>query len=167
MKNALLFDFVVNKEEKTITLKKEFAANVALVWDAFTKKELLEQWWAPKPYKAKVKTLDLKEGGTWHYAMVGPGGEMHWSIVKYGKIVPGKMYTGLTAFTDAEGNVGKGAPQSNWEVTFTPKGDDAALVQIKVSYTDVAHLEAMIKMGFKEGITMTINYLAELLPTLK
>ena len=46
MKNDLLFDFTVDKTAKTVFITREFAADLSLVWDAFTKKEILDQWWA-------------------------------------------------------------------------------------------------------------------------
>ena len=58
MSKNLAFDFSVNKENKTITVKREFAASLPLVWDAYTKSEILDQWWAPKPWKAKTKTMN-------------------------------------------------------------------------------------------------------------
>ena len=48
MKNNLLFDFIVDKTTKTVIVNREFAAELPLVWDAFTKQEILDQWWAPK-----------------------------------------------------------------------------------------------------------------------
>ena len=42
-------DFIVDKEAQTVTITKEFAAGLDLVWDAYTRAELLDQWWAPKP----------------------------------------------------------------------------------------------------------------------
>ena len=49
MKNNLLFDFTVDKITKTVFINREFAAELPLVWDAFTKPEILDQWVAPKP----------------------------------------------------------------------------------------------------------------------
>jgi uncharacterized protein YndB with AHSA1/START domain len=49
MKDNLLFDFIVDKTTKTVIVSREFAAELPLVWDAYTKPELLDQWWAPKP----------------------------------------------------------------------------------------------------------------------
>jgi uncharacterized protein YndB with AHSA1/START domain len=162
----LAFDFSVDKENKTITVKREFDAEVALVWDAYTKSELLDQWWAPKPWKARTKTMDFREGGYWHYAMVGPEGEEHWALANYQKIQPKKSFTGLDAFADAEGNVNKQMPQSKWETSFTDKGQ-ITLVQIHISYDDLAQLETTIQMGFKEGLSMAMEGLDELLPSLK
>ena len=49
MKNHLLFEFIINKEDQTVHVNREFDANLSLVWDAWTKPEILDQWWAPKP----------------------------------------------------------------------------------------------------------------------
>jgi len=166
MKPNLAFDFSVNKENNTITVTREFAAEVALVWDAYTKSELLDQWWAPKPWKARTKTMDFRNGGHWLYAMVGPAGEEHWSIANYSDIQPQKKFTGLDAFTDAEGTVNKEMPQSKWEVSFSHKGENTT-VQFHIMYGDLAQLEATIKMGFKEGLGMAMENLDALLPSLK
>ena len=88
MKNNLLFDFRVDKDTKTVFVDKEFAADLSLVWDAFTKKELLDQWWAPKPYMCKTKQMDFREGGNRFYAMVSPEGNEHYAIQKYTSITP-------------------------------------------------------------------------------
>ena len=44
MKTTLLFDFTVDKATKTVFITREFAADLSLVWDAFTKQEILDQW---------------------------------------------------------------------------------------------------------------------------
>jgi uncharacterized protein YndB with AHSA1/START domain len=54
--NNLLFDFTVDLDAKTAFIKREFAAELPLVWDAFTKKEILDQWWAPKPWAFQDKS---------------------------------------------------------------------------------------------------------------
>ena len=41
MKNDLLFDFTIDKSTKTVFVNREFAAGLSLVWDAFTKQEIL------------------------------------------------------------------------------------------------------------------------------
>lgn len=49
MSPNLLFEFCVNKENNTITVKREFNAGLELIWKAWTTAELLDQWWGPKP----------------------------------------------------------------------------------------------------------------------
>lgn len=166
MSNTLAFDFSVNKENNTITVRREFAADRALVWDAYTKSEILDQWWAPKPWKARTKTMDFREGGVWHYAMIGPTGEEHWAVATYSTIHPQTSFAALDGFADAEGVINKDLPQSTWEVTFADKGD-VTLVENLITYGDLAQLDMTIQMGFKEGLTMAMEGLDELLLTLK
>ena len=75
MNNHLLFDFTVDKATKTVFITREFAAELSLVWDAFTRLEILDQWWAPKPLQSKTKIMDFKVGGRRFYAMVWPEGQ--------------------------------------------------------------------------------------------
>jgi uncharacterized protein YndB with AHSA1/START domain len=167
MKSNLDFDFRVNKEDNTILIIREFAAELPLVWDAYTKPEIIDQWWAPKPWKAKTKTMDFREGGFWHYAMVGPEGEEHWGYAKFGKINVNKKYTGTDCFCDADANVNAELPQSTWEVTFSSSSADVTLVEYAIRYDDLAQLEATIEMGFKEGMTMALDGLDVVLASFK
>ncbi len=59
MKSKLQFDFLVDKEIKTISVTKEFAASRNLVWSAWTEPDLLDQWWAPTPWKVSTKTMEI------------------------------------------------------------------------------------------------------------
>lgn len=166
MKNNSAFEFFVDREKKTITVKREFPAELALVWDAYTKSDILDQWWAPKPWKAKTKKMDFREGGRWIYAMVGPEGQEHWSVVDYTSIQPRNKFTGRDAFSDADGNINKELPRSTWEVTFTDKGK-ATLVECLISYDDLEQLDTIIKMGFKEGMEIAMQGLDDLLRSKK
>lgn len=165
MNSNLKFDFLVNKENNTLTVTREFAANRQLVWDAYTKSELLEQWFAPKPWKAKTKTMDFREGGYWLYAMCGPEGEEHWARMDYKKINPIESYTALDGFCDEEGNLNEQFPQANWDATFEDLNEHT-LVHTVVTYKSLNDLETIINMGMKEGLTMAMEGLDDLLLTL-
>src|SRR6187431_1737162 len=86
MTNNLLFDFTVDKAAKTVFITREFDADLSLVWDAFTKAEILDQWIAPRPFTAKTKFMDFKVGGRRFYAMVSPDGKEGWLLQKYTSI---------------------------------------------------------------------------------
>lgn len=79
----LFFDFTVDKAAKTVFITREFDADLSLVWDAFTKAEILDQWIAPKPFKSKTKYMDFTVGGKRFYAMVSPEGQERWAIQEY------------------------------------------------------------------------------------
>lgn len=161
----LQFDFLVDKEKNTITVKREFAAGRQLVWDCYTKSELLDQWFAPQPLTTKTRSMDFREGGHWLYAMVAPDGTEYWGRTDYITIHPIDYYTALDGFCDANGTLNPDLPRAEWEVTFTDL-DAHALVQTIVAYKSLADLETVIAMGMKEGLTSTLERLDSLLLTL-
>ncbi|NJL76808.1 MAG: hypothetical protein HC892_19110 [Saprospiraceae bacterium] len=77
----------IDFENFTFQAKREFDAPVSLVWRAYTEKALLDQWWAPKPWKTETKNIDFRPNGKWVYDMVGPDGERHGAIQIFKEIV--------------------------------------------------------------------------------
>ena len=163
MTNNLLFDFTVDKSKKTVFITREFDADLSLVWDAFTKAEILDQWVAPKPWTSKTKFMDFKVGGRRFYAMVSPEGQEHWAIQKYTSISPKTNFKLFNAFADKDGN--PELPGSDWDYTFSEQ-NGITKVRVSIYNESLERMEKQIEMGFKEGFTMTLNYLDELLKTL-
>lgn len=166
MSNNLLFDFIVDKEKNTLNIKREFAANRQLVWDCFTKSELLAQWFAPKPHKNKTKSMDFREGGHWHYAMVDPDGNEYWGYTNYVTISPIDEYTATDGFADEHGAINNDLPKAQWVVRFKDYGEHT-LVETHVTYHSPEDIEKVITMGMEVGMAMTYESLDELLPKLK
>ncbi|MBL7763469.1 MAG: SRPBCC domain-containing protein [Chitinophagaceae bacterium] len=163
MSNSLLFDFTVDMDAKTAYITREFDADLSLVWDAFTKKEILDQWWAPKPWSSKTKVMNFEVGGRRFYAMVSPEGQEHWSLQQYTSISPKTNFKFLNAFSDKDEN--PVLPGSDWNLNFEEQ-NAITTVSISIYNESRERMEKMIEMGFKEGFTMTLDYLSELLTTL-
>jgi uncharacterized protein YndB with AHSA1/START domain len=165
MTNDLLFDFTVDKAAKTVFITKEFAAPQSLVWDAFTKQEILDQWWAPKPLTSKTIKMDFKVGGRRFYAMVSQEGvEIGWQIFDYTSITPKSNFKFLSAFADKDEN--PHLPGSDWNLNFSEQ-NGITKVGITIYNESLERMEQQIEMGFKEGFTVTLNELTNLLETLK
>ena len=162
MKSNLKFDFTVDKENNTVNVTREFAANLELVWEAWTNPEILDQWWAPKPYQTRTKSMDFRAGGMWLYEMYNTESkdqqECHWCKNDYHKIVPQTMFTGLDAFCDENGVVNREMPRTLWTNTFLDQGEKTT-VNIVAKYDNLEDLEKIIQMGFKEGFTMAMENL--------
>ena len=163
MKTNLLFDFTVDKATKTAVITKEFAADLALVWAAFTTAELLDQWTAPKPWTAKTKFMDFTVGGRRFYAMVSPTGQEHWSIQRYTAISPYTNFKMFNAFADENEN--PQLPGSEWDYQFSEQNGITKVV-ITIYNESLARLEKMLEMGFVAGFKMTMGNLDELLAAL-
>lgn len=118
MKSILLFSFTVDKTNNTVIVNREFAAELSLVWDAFTKKEILDQWWAPKPWLSKTKRMDFKVGGRRFYAMVSPEGQEHWGIQDFTSISPTRNFKYFDAFADKDENIDFGITKRRMGLEF-------------------------------------------------
>lgn len=162
MTNNLLFDFTVDKSTKTVHIKKEFNAELSLVWDAFTKAALIDQWIAPKPMIAKTKYQDFSVGGKRFYAMVSPEGNERWALQQYTSITPQTNFKMYNVFADKDEN-----PElhgSEWDHNFSEENGNT-VVNITIYNESLERLE-MILEGFTIGMRMSLSNLEELLATL-
>ncbi len=164
MKAEVQFEFLVNKDKKTISIKRVFAGRRQRVWDCYTRSELLDRWFAPKPLTTKTRSMDFSEGGHWLYAMVEPGGQEHVGRMDYLTIRPIDGYTSLDGFCDETGALIPAFPRSTWNVSFSDL-ETHTLVETVVSYTSAEALEQVIQMGLEEGMVSTMERLDELLLT--
>src|SRR5256885_2317100 len=105
--------------------------------------------------------MDFREGGRWLYYMEGPNGEKQWCCVDYQTIVPNKMFSGIDAFCDEEGNKSGDLPGMQWKCEFS-KTDTGTKVTVEITFSSEADLEKIIEMGFKEGFTAAHGNLDEL-----
>jgi len=163
MTKDLFFDFTVNKETKTVTITREFDADQSLVWDAFTKPEILDQWWAPKPMMSRTKVMNFEPGGKRFYAMVSPEGEERWAVHKYLSITPKSHFKFFNAFADKDENLQ--LPGSEWDLHFSEK-NGTTTVLISIYNESLERMEGLME-GFRQGMTMTLTQLGSLSTGLK
>lgn|SRR5690606_18028767 len=158
MKKSILFNFTVDKQNKKIKVERSFNAPLDLVWKAWTESEVLDQWWAPKPWRAETKSMDFKEGGQWHYAMIGPDGEKQWCLHDFKSVESKKSFSGLDAFCDKHANINNTKPRAFWNNVFNDHSN-STIVNIEISFDEPEDLETIIAMGFKEGFAMGLENL--------
>lgn len=158
----LLFDFTVDRATNTIYVTREFAADLDLVWDAFTKAEILDQWTAPKPWQARTKEMDFREGGRWLYAMITPE-KTHWSLVEFTEIKPKSSFSSRNSFCDENGS------SINDAFSLTKNsfkaGTETTTVHIEKKFDKLSTLEMMASGGYKEGLAAGLSNLDEYLRT--
>ncbi len=147
---------------KKLFIVREFDAPLDQVWKAWTESNLLDNWWAPKPWKARTKTMNFTEGGFWLYCMEGPNGEKQWSRADYKTIVPNKSYTAVDCFCDENGNMSNDFPQMSWKNEFS-EANGVTKVSIEITFDSEESLNKVVEMGFKEGFTAAHRNLDELL----
>jgi uncharacterized protein YndB with AHSA1/START domain len=154
--------YTKDQENKKLKVTREFDGPLDKVWAAWTESEILDQWWAPRPWKAFTVSMDFKPGGKWLYYMQGPDNSRHYCRVDFKSITPGKQFVSEAAFCDENGNINKDMPIMYWKVDFNKSGDETK-VDVELSFNTIEEMNKIIEMGFKEGFAMGLNQLDELL----
>jgi uncharacterized protein YndB with AHSA1/START domain len=162
MSDTVAFDFAVDKAAKTVTITREFEADLSLVWDAFTKADLLDQWLPPHPMTAKTKYQNFEVGGKRLYAMVSPDGGERWALQEYTSITPKTHFAMHNAFVDPDGTPER--PGSEWNHAFTAQ-HGTTTVRISIYNESLARMESILE-GFTQGMKISLSNLENLLATL-
>ncbi|PWT76072.1 MAG: ATPase [Bacteroidetes bacterium] len=161
MNSAILFNFQVDKENKKIKVERSFNAQLPIIWQAWTDAKILDQWWGPKPWKAKTVNMDFREGGQWFYAMVGPDdAQSVWCLVDYKTIVHQKSFAADSSFANENKEINRSMAGSHWETEFISQAEET-LVKIYLTFDKLEDLEQYVQMGFKEGFTIGLEQLDE------
>jgi len=162
MNNDLLFDFTVDKAAKMVFITREFDAELSLVWDAFTKQEILDRWGAPAPMRCETKYMDFKIGGRRFFAMISPDGQERWSIQRYTSITPKTNFKLYNSFADKDEN--PELPGSEWDYSFSEQNGKTK-VSITIFNESFERMEKLLS-GFTQGFTIMLTNLETLLTTL-
>jgi uncharacterized protein YndB with AHSA1/START domain len=149
-------------EAKKIRVEREFDAPVEKVWLAWTDSSMLDQWWAPRPWRAETKSMDFRPGGFWFYCMRGPSNEAHWARVDYQTIVKLQYFEAMDSFCDENGNKTSALPSMNWRNDFQGLGDTTKVV-VNISFEKEADIRTILEMGFELGFTSAMDNLDALL----
>ena len=147
---------------KKLNITRNFNAPIEKVWKAWTNADTLDKWWAPKPWKATTKSMSFIVGGYWLYCMAGPNNEKAWCRVDFTAISAGQSFDATATFCDEDGNIDQNFPPMYWHNEFKATSSGSK-VEIALSFNNEADLEQIVKMGFKEGFSMGLGNLDELL----
>lgn len=166
MNTLLLFDFTVDKTTNSIFVTREFDAGLSLVWDAFTRPEILDQWGAPDPWIAQTISMDFTVGGRRFYKMVSPDGQEHFSVQDFTSITPKTNFQYISGFSDKDQQINPAFYGSKNNLDFS-EAHGVTTVSISIQYTSPEILEMMVEKGFKEGFTKTLYNLDKVLAMIK
>jgi uncharacterized protein YndB with AHSA1/START domain len=87
-----------------LVIRREFDAPRDLVWRAWTEADRLEKWWGPTGWSLEVRSLDLRPGGVFLYAMRADSNLMFGRFV-YREVKPPEHLTWVTSFSDEHGGM--------------------------------------------------------------
>ena len=148
---------VERTSEREFVVTRTFNAPARLVYDAWTKPELLKQWWAPKSMGIPLLSCeaDVRVGGTYRFVF---GHDASQTMAFFGRYIEVTPHARLV-WTNEEGDGGEAVTT----MTFEEKGGKTLLVLNELHPSKEAVDEAI---GFGEGLRETFEQLDELLVTL-
>lgn len=155
--------FDIDRNKHTITVTSKYKASLELVWAAWTQSAILDNWWAPHPWKVETKEMNFVQDGRWLYAMVSPEGEKMWSLIEYLEISPLQYFIGEDAFCDENGAKNYSQhPGSKWHTSFEQAQGETTVTNL-ISFQSTKAMDDILEMGFREGFQMGLGNLEECL----
>ncbi|GAA4052098.1 SRPBCC domain-containing protein [Nonomuraea soli] len=140
--------------DRSIVITRAFDAPRALVYDAWTKPDLLMRWYGADGWRLVECEIDLRPGGRWRYYSIGPGGEGMGSSGVYREVVPGERLVTTEVF-DEQSYPGEALNT----IEFT--GD--TLVTITLTYDSRAIRDIQLRYPMERGITQAFRRLDRVL----
>jgi uncharacterized protein YndB with AHSA1/START domain len=144
--------------DREVVLTRVFDAPRNLVWDAFTKAELLKRWFGPRGWSMVVCEVDLKVGGGFRFVLRGPDGRDMGMRGVYREITPPERSVHMESFDDFPG-------EAQVTTVLVELGGKTTLTATVLSPSKEVR-DAVIKSGMEHGAAETYDKLAELLAAL-
>jgi uncharacterized protein YndB with AHSA1/START domain len=147
---------VERKSDRELVITRTFDAPPHIVFEAWTKPELLKRWWAPKSTGMSLISCeaDVRVGGKYRFAFGQDGSESMAFFGRYIEVIPHSRLV----WTNEESDDGAVST-----VTFVEKGGQTLLVLHELYPTKEA-LDRTIA-GMEGGMPETFAQLDELLVT--
>ena len=101
----------------TVSAERTFNAPVADVWRVWNDADSIKKWWGPKGYTALVIRNDVREGGSYLWAMKSQQGTIFWSTGTYREVLANKKIVSTMSFSNENGKTIPGSKVSvpgNW-----------------------------------------------------
>jgi uncharacterized protein YndB with AHSA1/START domain len=146
---------VTTPSDQEVALTRVFDAPRHLVFDAFTRPELLKRWFGPRGWSLVVCEVDLRVGGGWRFVLRSPGGKEMGMRGVYLEIVRPERSVHMETFDDYPG-------ESQVTSVFVEQGGKTTLTAT-VRYPSQEIRDAVIQSGMEHGAAESYDKLAELL----
>jgi uncharacterized protein YndB with AHSA1/START domain len=154
MKNTGTLE-VTTPTDREIILTRVFDAPRRLVFDAFTKPELLKRWFGPRNSSPAVCEIDLKVGGAFRFVLRGPDGKDMGMRGVYRELAPSERSVHVESFDDFPG-------ESQITTVLVEQAGKTTLTAT-ILYPSQELRAAVINSGMEHGAAETYDKLAELL----
>jgi len=158
--------------DKPFIISRVFDAPRELVWKAWTDRDRLMEWFGPKGCTISYAKLDIRPGGSFHYAMKTPDGKEMWGKFVYRELVAPERIVLVNSFSDASGGLQRHPFSATWPLemlTTTTLEDHGGKTKLTIRWEPInptaEERETFDKMhgSMNQGWTGTFEQLAEYL----
>ena len=146
---------VTTPSDREIVLTRVFDAPRRLVFDAFSKPELLRRWFGPRGWTLAVCEVDHRVGGAFRFLLRRPDGMEMGIRGVYREIVPPERSVHVEYYDDYPG-------ESLVTAVFV-EHDGRTTFTATVLYPSREVRDAVIRAGMEHGAAESYDKLAELL----
>jgi len=127
-------------------ISRVFEAPRELLWECFTDPERMKQWWGPKGVNVVAAKMDLRLGGTYHYGMSMPNGQVMWGKFVYREIIAPERLVLVNSFSDEAGGITRHPMSPTWPLelltTFTFEEEPGGKTKLTVRWSPINAIEA-------------------------
>ena len=138
-----------------IRLTRVFQAPRDLVYEAFSKPEILKRWFGPRGWTLETCEVDHRVGGGFRFVMRGPDGRLMGMRGRYLELTPPSGSVHMESFDDFPG-------ESRVTAEFTEQDGRTTLVAT-IEYPSKEVRDIVIKSGMEHGAAESYDKLAEVL----
>ena len=149
------------KQLPKITIERTYRARIEDVWELWTTKDGFESWWGPQGFRAEVRAIEARIGGTLHYEMIADAPEMIAAMKQMGQPVSHAVRTRFTEVKPHERLVltnvidflpGVEPYENDVTVDFSTMGDSVRMV-VTLEQMHSAEFSKMQLEGFTSQLT--------------
>jgi uncharacterized protein YndB with AHSA1/START domain len=153
-------------------ISRNFDAPRDRMWNAWSRREQLMQWFGPKGFEMPAAKLDFRPGGVFHYCLEAPNGDEMWGKFAYIEIEPGKQIRLVSCFSDEDGNVTRHPLCATWPLEMLSTiifAEKAGRTTVTIRWAPLNPTEAERETfeashdGMKQGWSGTFDQLADYL----
>jgi uncharacterized protein YndB with AHSA1/START domain len=135
---------------REMIISRKIGAPRDSVFDAFTDRAHIGQWWGPNGFTTTTDEMDVRVDGEWRFTMHGADGTDYINVIRYTTVErPARL-----CYEHGDDK----SPHFRTEISFDEQGTDT-LVTLKLMCTTEQQLEEMKKFGAEEGGKQTLERL--------
>ncbi|MBI4261693.1 MAG: SRPBCC domain-containing protein [Actinobacteria bacterium] len=143
------------EEDRSIVLTRVFDAPREAVFDAWTDRDHIGEWFGPTGFTLTIHEMDVRPGGVWRFVMHGPDGTDYRNRIDYREVArPERL-----AYSHGSGDE---ADAGRFETTVTFEEEEGKTrLTLRMVFDSAEERDRNVEFGAIEGGNQTLERLEE------